>query len=84
MRYSLGTFEIVAPRGENNNQGEFPYTVQYTVLDSQAPGEKIVKLQTLFIPGSITNSETNPFLYNMLVMMVNVMYNGGNGMPSKA
>ena len=84
MRYSLGTFEIVAPRAESNNQGEFPYTVQYTVLDSQAPVEKIVKLQTLFVPGIITNSETNPFLYNMLVMMVNVMYNGGNGMSSKA
>lgn len=75
MKYQFKGFHHVAPVKQSmSGDGSFIYTVIYFVhnTENDSVSSEIVEIS---VPGSTTNSETNPYIMNNLMMRVNAALN---------
>jgi hypothetical protein len=75
MKFTFKGFHHIAPAKQSpSGDGSFIYTVIYFVHNT-TDNNVMSEIAEISVPGSTTNTDTNPFIASQLMMRVNVMWN---------
>jgi len=75
MKYQFKGFHQVAPVKQSmSGDGSFIYTVVYFIHNTE-DNSVFSEMAEIAVPGSTTNSDTNPFILQNVNMRINAMWN---------